>query len=344
MFRLYLLTLLSFIFGIANAQAYEFKKLNAFFTVLEKDYSYTPNLKQIAVSSLQDLSLLDGSLSFYSSDSQAFLYHNRNLIGTFEFPEKLSDSAQWQEFFTEILDMSIKRSVYLKNQESKVESYFLEKLTSHLDPHSRIEKQNFSSSGFTASIQNSIIYIRPDEFSEGTSAGIKDLILSVQNGNGVILDLRGCRGGSLNEALMTAGLFLDKAIIGYSLDKNNHYKYYTSSAGDILDGKPLAVLTDNRTASAAELIAAALLEQSRATLIGTQTYGKNSIQNLYKVNDKIIFLTSGHFFTPTGKSLEQQGIIPQICTGINNSCTSSDVSNPNKDIQIAVNYIKKKLG
>lgn len=344
MLRLYLFILLGFIFGIANAQAYEFKKLNAFFAVLKKNYANVPDLKQITVSSLHDLSHFDSSLSFYNSDSKAFLYHKQNLIGIFELPDNLSEPEKWREFFTGILETSIRRSAYLKNQESKIEFYFLEKLVSHLDPYSRIEEYNFSRSGLTSSINNNIIYIRPDEFSEGTSANIKDIILSAQDGNGVILDLRGCRGGSLNEALMTADLFLDKAIIAYSQDKNSHYKYYTSSSGDILKGKPLAVLTDNRTASAAELIAAALLEQSRATLIGTQTYGKNTIQNLYKVNDKILFLTSGHFFTPAGKSLEQQGIVPQICTGINNGCASSDTSDPDKDILTAVNYIKKKLG
>lgn len=103
------------------------------------------------------------------------------------------------------------------------------------------------------------------------------------------------------------------------------------------------MLTGRITASAAELVAAALSEQSRATLIGTRTYGKNSIQSTYRIKDRILFLTSGHFYTPSGKSLEKDGLTPQICTGINNSCISPDSTNSAKDIQIAINLIKKEL-
>lgn len=104
------------------------------------------------------------------------------------------------------------------------------------------------------------------------------------------------------------------------------------------------MLTGRITASAAELVAAALSEQSRATLIGTRTYGKNSIQSTYRIKDRILFLTSGHFYTPSGKSLEKDGLTPQICTGINNSCISPDSTNSAKDIQIAINLIKKNFG
>ena len=160
----------------------------------------------------------------------------------------------------------------------------------------------------------------------------------------MIFDLRECRGGSFNEALRTADLFLDSTIIAYSQGKDNQKRYYTATPGDILKGKPIAVLTGRTTASAAELVAAALSEQSRATLIGTRTYGKNSIQSTYRIKDRILFLTSGHFYTPSGKSLEKDGLTPHICTRIIYSCISSDSTNSAKDIQIAINLIKKNFG
>lgn len=100
------------------------------------------------------------------------------------------------------------------------------------------------------------------------------------------------------------------------------------------------MLTGRTTASAAELVAAALSEQSRATLIGTRTYGKTAFRVLTGLKTGYYF-NQRTFYTPSGKSLEKDGLTPQICTGINNSCISPDSTNSAKDIQIAINLIKR---
>lgn len=217
-------------------------------------------------------------------------------------------------------------------------------MADNLDIYSRIDELPSAELDIRYDKRNNILYVRPTAFFEGISQKIQTVVTAFPHNSGLIFDLRECRGGSFNEALRTADLFLDSTIIAYSQGKDNQKRYYTATPGDILKGKPIAVLTGRTTASAAELVAAALSEQSRATLIGTRTYGKNSIQSTYRIKDRILFLTSGHFYTPSGKSLEKDGLTPQICTGINNSCISPDSTNSAKDIQIAINLIKKNFG
>ena len=336
--------LLFFLLNAANASAYEFTKINRLFSVLEHDYVDETNLKNIALTSLKTLSDFDENLRFYNNDSQAFLYENNNLIGIFELPRENQNPVLWQELLTSVLTTSAQRSDKLGGRESELETRILKTMADNLDIYSRIDDLPSAELDIRYDKRNNILYVRPTAFFEGISQKIQTVVTAFPHNSGLIFDLRECRGGSFNEALQTADLFLDSTIIAYSQGKDNQKRYYTATPGDILEGKPVAVLTCRTTASAAELVAAALSEQSRATLIGTRTYGKNSIQSTYQIKDRILFLTSGHFYTPSGKSLEKNGLTPQICTGINNSCVSPDNTNSAKDIQIAINLIKKNFG
>lgn len=336
--------LLFFLLNAVNASAYEFTKINRLFSVLENDYVNETNLKNIALTSLKTLSDFDENLRFYNNDSQAFLYENNNLIGIFELPRENQNPVLWQELLTSVLTTSAQRSDKLGGRESELETRILKTMADNLDIYSRIDELPSAELDIRYDKRNNILYIRPTAFFEGISQKIQTVVTAFPHNSGLIFDLRECRGGSFNEALRTADLFLDSTIIAYSQGKDNQKRYYTATPGDILKGKPIAVLTGRTTASAAELVAAALSEQSRATLIGTRTYGKNSIQSTYRIKDRILFLTSGHFYTPSGKSLEKDGLTPQICTGINNSCISPDSTNSAKDIQIAINLIKKNFG
>ena len=103
-------------------------------------------------------------------------------------------------------------------------------------------------------------------------------------------------------------------------------------------------MTNEQTASSAEIVAAALSEQGRAITVGTQTYGKGSIQKVYHLKDVTFYLTNALVYSPSGKLIENNGIKPQICSGVENSCIVSDENNPNKDILLAINLIKNNLG
>lgn len=326
-----------------QAYAYEFTKVSEFFNMLQNKYVSELDLEDVSLNGLKALSQFDNSFMLYHSDTKVFLYHQNNLVATFLIPQEKNNSILWRDLIFEILNTCLYYSPDLEKNSQSLETNVLAAMVRHLDAFSRVD--NIPSAHIVSKYDNlnNIVYLKPTLFFSGISDDIQKIIAHHANLDGVILDLRGCKGGNFNEALKTADLFLDGTIIAYSSNNKKQQKYYNATPGDILKGKPIAILTDSYTASAAELIAAALSEQSRATIIGTKTYGKNSIQDLYQFNDKILFLTSGYFYTPSGKSIHQVGLMPQICTGINNSCLFPDTKDSLKDIKIATKLIKKNF-
>lgn len=133
---------------------------------------------------------------------------------------------------------------------------------------------------------------------------------------GLIIDLRGNPGGMLQEAVRVAGLFIDGGIVASSKGRSpDSTEYYNAPAGDVLDNKPIVVLIDGQTASSAEVLAAALQEQSRAVVVGTGSYGKGTVQKLIKLsNNSRLALTNGIIYTPSGNKLAGIGVLPDICT------------------------------
>ena len=133
---------------------------------------------------------------------------------------------------------------------------------------------------------------------------------------GVILDLRSSPGGSLSVALKIADSFLDNEIIVSAQEKDKDAnQFYNSSAGDIAQDKPLVILVDGETTSSAEIVAVALKDQSRAKIIGTQTFGKGSRQDLFGLpNGAELGLTTAYFYAPSGKAIDGNGVQPDICT------------------------------
>jgi carboxyl-terminal processing protease len=87
-----------------------------------------------------------------------------------------------------------------------------------------------------------------------------------------------------------------------------------------------------------------LSEQGRAITVGTKTYGKGSIQKIHNFKNSNFYITNALIYSPSGQLIENNGIKPQICNGVENSCTISDKNDPNKDILLAINLIKNKLG
>lgn len=322
--------------------AYEFKHINHLFSILSADYAGTLDIKKLSLSSVSILNKFDRNLKLYYSDSKAFLYYKGQLTATFDLP-KNNDLMQWQHTLDDILSACLLQSPKISNRKQALENELLQEITKNLDLYSRIEKPSSSLSTLDYTIKDNILYIKFIRFDKKNAENLKSIISQNQNVLGLILDLRGNHGGNFSEAIKTADLFLDNTLIVYSSEKNHPNRYYTSSEGDVLNGKPIVVLTDEYTASAAEIVAAALSEQSRATLVGTKTYGKGSIQQIHTLDNQVLYLTSGYFFSPSGRPIHQKGILPQVCTGKNNSCQFSDKTNPQKDILTAVNLIKQSL-
>jgi len=167
-------------------------------------------------------------------------------------------------------------------------------------------------------LTNEIVLISISEFSRGTARSMRSaLAASGTERAGVILDLRGNPGGLLVEATDVAGAFLNGgAVVEFYKPGTSPEIFNATGDGDSIT--PLVVLVDRGTASAAEIVAAALQDRNRAVIVGERTFGKAAVQDLTELsNGAEIELTIGYYLTPSGKRLEGQGLAPDILVSAN---------------------------
>lgn len=173
-----------------------------------------------------------------------------------------------------------------------------------------------------ASPRGDTLLIRITSFNDLTAEAVNDVVKeSLSNGDasspkGVILDLRGNPGGLLNRAIDVADLFLESGEVSSTDGRNSRsFQEFFADKGDITDGRPVAVLVDGATASAAEVLAAALQDNGRAVIIGASTFGKGSVQTVFELpNEGELILTWARLVTPSGYALHETGVMPVICT------------------------------
>jgi len=162
-------------------------------------------------------------------------------------------------------------------------------------------------------------YVRISQFQIDTGKNFDDTLakLKKQAGGelkGLVLDLRNNPGGVLNAAVDVSDALLDKgpivSIRGRDPGSNHEFD---ATRGDDLDGRPLVVLVNGGSASAAEIVAGALQDQHRAILVGSKTFGKGSVQTIVPLqNDDAIKLTTARYYTPSGRSIQAEGIVPDV--------------------------------
>jgi carboxyl-terminal processing protease len=162
-------------------------------------------------------------------------------------------------------------------------------------------------------------YIRVTQFQERTGTALEEAISTLSGGSddkirGMILDLRNDPGGLLSQAVKVADSFLDSGLIVYTDGRleSQKQKYYAHKPGSHMDF-PMVVLVNGGTASAAEIVAGALQDHKRALVLGTQTFGKGSVQTILPLDDQsALRLTTALYYTPSGRSIQATGIAPDI--------------------------------
>jgi carboxyl-terminal processing protease len=165
-----------------------------------------------------------------------------------------------------------------------------------------------------------IAYIRITTFNEQTTEGLKKEVanLSGQIGDklkGFIIDLRNNPGGLLEEAVTVSDSFLERGEIVSTRGRNAEETQRRSAhPGDLTKGKPVIVLINGGSASASEIVAGALQDHKRATLVGTRSFGKGSVQTIIPLGsgNGALRLTTARYYTPSGKSIQAKGIVPDI--------------------------------
>jgi carboxyl-terminal processing protease len=164
-------------------------------------------------------------------------------------------------------------------------------------------------------------YIRIIEFNEQTTDGLRKAVRDLTNQlgadkiKGFVIDLRNNPGGLVDQAIAVSNAFLDKGEIVSTRGRNaEETQRFNARPGDLTKGKPLIVLINGGTASASEIVAGALQDHKRATLVGTRTFGKGSVQTIIPLGPGkgALRLTTARYFTPSGRSIQAKGIEPDI--------------------------------
>jgi len=174
----------------------------------------------------------------------------------------------------------------------------------------------------SSKILDDIAYIRITSFNKQTAKGVEEevekLLPRIETGEitGLILDLRSNPGGLLDQAVDIANLFLENGLIvstdGRHPDSNQSFK---ADDEDIINDLPIVVLINGNSASASEIVAAALQDQGRAVIVGTNSYGKGTVQNVITLpNNGELTLTWSRFHAPSGYTLQGLGVMPTVCT------------------------------
>jgi carboxyl-terminal processing protease len=166
-------------------------------------------------------------------------------------------------------------------------------------------------------LDNNIGYIRLTSFNDNSSQQIKKQINKLKknkNLNSFILDLRNNPGGLLSQAIKISDFFLDNGeIVSTKSRKKSENRKWFAKKGDITEGKTLLVLINYGSASASEIVAGALKDHKRAILVGENSYGKGSVQSIIPLKNKgAIRLTVAKYYLPSGKSISEVGVRPDI--------------------------------
>ena len=161
-------------------------------------------------------------------------------------------------------------------------------------------------------------YIRISQFQSRTGQDLKKQLATLKAGReplkGLILDLRNNPGGLLQASVQVVDEFINEGLIVYTEGRlPNAYSRFMASAKNPADDTPMVVLINGGSASASEIVAGALQDHRRAIIVGTQSFGKGSVQTVLPLSeDSAIKLTTARYYTPSGSSIQAQGIIPDI--------------------------------
>ncbi len=170
-------------------------------------------------------------------------------------------------------------------------------------------------------IDDDIAYLRISTFSRKTDGGLQKAMASMKKElgtgmKGVVIDLRSNPGGLLDQAVAVTDAFLERGEIVSTrgrLPKDS--QRHNARSGNLADAKPIVILINGGSASASEIVAGALQDHGRATLVGTKSFGKGSVQTVIPLNngaDGALRLTTAKYYTPSGRSIHEVGIEPDV--------------------------------
>ncbi|MFG2766970.1 MULTISPECIES: S41 family peptidase [Streptomyces] len=161
---------------------------------------------------------------------------------------------------------------------------------------------------------SSAVLVKVAAFTKGAGADVRDAVRDAPDGAGILLDLRANSGGLVAEAVVAASAFLDGGLVATYDVRGDQHALYADPGGDT--DRPVVVLVDGGTMSAAELLTGALQDRGRAVTVGSPTFGKGSVQMPSRLpGGSVAELTVGHYRTPGGRNVDGRGITPDLVVG-----------------------------
>ncbi len=200
----------------------------------------------------------------------------------------------------------------------------------------------------TKTLDEDIAYIKLNTFENlGASREFEKALREAKQATGLIIDLRGNGGGLLQNAIDIGSMFIDRGIIVQTVDREKR-REQIESTGRVLWRRPTVVLINEASASASEILAGALRDNKAATLVGTKTFGKASVQNVRRLNDgSALLITIAKYLTPNGEDINKKGIMPDIEVLIPTEEAEAEfeIEDEKEDIQLqkAIEILKSKI-
>jgi len=185
----------------------------------------------------------------------------------------------------------------------------------------KLKRETITISPVESRVEDGVVILRLKTFNEQTYPELEkqfkediEKVGGMDKMTGVVLDLRNNPGGLLNQAISVVDAFLDSGEIVSTRGRDpRDSERYNATLGDITDDKPMAVVVNGGSASASEIVAGALKDHHRAVIIGTQTFGKGSVQTIMPIEGEgAIRLTTARYYTPSGRSIQALGVAPDI--------------------------------
>ncbi len=313
--------LLLFCFFCSTVQAEDVSPWQKIYAGVREAYVGDVKIADLAVAALKGLKKIDKNLTVANDNKRISLYYKGRVVKVISKPE--SDNAgDWAKVTENMMAAAEEKSAQLQKQNFEVIAITAREMLPLLDDDSKFfesfdEAQNIKNHRqFAARKENDMLYVKMASINKQSKSELKKALSENNEAQSIILDLRGCVGGMFGEAIEIADLFLDEGIIAVTKEKiKDEETYYVAGNEEKADERELFVLVDGDTASAAEVLSAALKEQSRAKIIGTMTTGKGSMQKLINLDGQgVLAVTSGYFMSPSGVELNKKGVIPDICT------------------------------
>ncbi len=347
----------------SNVRADDFSLLTAFYQTVCEKHAEPVTAEELTVEGLGALSQIDGDLLFANGKEMVYLYYKRRQADLWRKPENPDDIKAWVKIALQAKEAAEKASAKAAEHDFELIEKFMAAAAGSLNDYSHYyseldpEKDDLPKNiyPFARRMIGDVLYIKIGNFNASTKQNLLSAFKDYPQARAVILDLRGNRGGLLTAAVEVAAAFIDGGIIASVKGRDPASVKYYNAAEKTGYNLPTVVLIDGNTASSAEVVAAALMEQIQAKLVGTGSFGKGSIQEMYSFeNGGRLALTTAHFYTPSGQKIDKIGLIPDYCTYqaaentpthkpeafTNLRCGKEDREKSDVDIGLAVSLLK----